>query len=175
MPYFRHLKSGFNTLLTLKHTFTHILIGLVYAWILREWWQEFSFRYIYLAAVGSVVPDIDHFLYFFVYGRREWYAVEVKRLLKQGQVRTLAFFLANNHKYNTGLATHNVYFLGFFILLSLLSFQHDWKTGVVFFGVFVLHLLFDVVDDIWVLGHVNESWKRLRRKPSHPPLHLQNQ
>lgn len=47
--------------------------------------------------------------------------------------------------------------------LSAVSFHFDSKTGVVIFGSIVLHLLFDIFDDLWVLGHLNQNWKRLRR------------
>lgn len=165
-------RVGYNFIKVGKHTFTHLLLGLLYAWFLREVWQELSAWYIFLAALASVLPDVDHFIYFFTYGRREWYAIEVRKLMRQGQIRTMLYFMKHNHKYNTGLATHNLYFLGLFFLLSFISFQFDSKTGVVIFGAIVLHLLFDLIDDLWILGHLNENWKRIRRRPSPPPPHL---
>ncbi|HCM37152.1 MAG: hypothetical protein UV61_C0013G0014 [Candidatus Gottesmanbacteria bacterium GW2011_GWB1_43_11] len=165
-------RVGYDLIKVGKHTFTHLLIGLVYAWILRELWQQLSTWYITLSALASILPDLDHGLYFAAYGRKEWYALEVRKLLKQGQIRTLVYFMKTNHKYNTGLATHNIYFLGAFLVFALLSFTHDSKTGVVIFGAIVLHLLFDAIDDVWVLGRLNENWKRLRRRPSSPPAHL---
>lgn len=164
MRYVRRIKTiGIDFITCGKHIFTHILIGLVYAWFLREWWQELSIPYTVLAAFGSVMIDLDHVIYFFTYGRKEWYAQEVRKLLKQGQLRSLMYFLKTNHKYNAGLATHNIYFLAGFFLLSLVSFQFDWKSGVVIFGAIVLHLLLDILDDLWVLGYLNPNWKRLRR------------
>lgn len=146
-----------------RHHFAHVAIGLGFAWFLREWWNEFSPRYLTLALVGSVLIDFDHFLYIFVYGRHEWYAKEVKKFLRAGQLRDVWAFLSKNHKYNTSLATHNVYFIGFFILLSFVCSRFDWKAGIVLFGATVLHLLFDVLDDLWALGYVNPNWKRLKR------------
>ncbi len=169
MGYIRRIRSLGFYLWHMNHMLTHMLIGMVYAWILREVWQQISTQYIILAAFGSVVIDIDHLLYFFTYGRHEWYAFEVRKLLRQGQLRTLWLFWKYNHKSNTGLATHNVYFVGFFIFLSLLSFQHDWKTGVVLFGAIVLHLIYDMFDDVMMLGHLNKSWKSIKHKPYHEP------
>lgn len=163
--YIRSIKRASVDFLSVgKHTFTHLLIGLVFSWVLREIWQELSGWYIFLSIMASILPDADHFVYFFTYGKKDWYAREVRKLLRQGQIRTLAFFLKDNHKFNTGLATHNIYYIAGFFVLSLVSFLHDSKTGVVIFGAIVLHLLFDVVDDLLVLGHINENWKRLRRK-----------
>lgn len=164
MRYFRRIGSVGWFVWQARHEFTHVLIGLMYAWFLREWWQELNFSYILLAAAGSVLIDVDHLLYWFLYGKNDWLAKEVRRLIRQGQLRNVWLLIKYNHKYNTGLATHNIYFIGFFFLLSITSFQFDWKTGVVLFGATVLHLLFDVTDDLWVLGHVNDNWKRLKRK-----------
>lgn len=147
-----------------RHHMIHILIGLVYAWILREWWNEFSFRYIVLALIGSEIIDMDHVIYMFFYGRHEAYAIQARNFLRQGQLGTLVKFLADNHKHNTSLASHNIYFLAAFFILAVVSFQFDWNASVVFFGAIVLHLLYDIFDDFWALGYMNENWKRLRRK-----------
>lgn len=146
-----------------KHELTHILIGLVFAWFLRELWMELSPRYIFLSIIGSLIIDADHLLYLFVYARHEWYSVEARKILRQGQIGTLLRFWRDNHKQNTGLLSHNIYFLIFFFCVSAASFYFDWKGAVVFFGAIVLHLLFDIFDDLWVLGKINENWKHLTR------------
>ena len=153
-----------------KHEITHLLIGLVFAWILREVWGVFSFYYVFLAAVGSLVIDVDHLLSFFTYGRKDWYAQEVRRILRQGQIGTLLRFWRDNHKHNTGLASHNVYVLAGFLVLAAVSTQFDWKASVIFFGAIFLHLVFDMFDDYWALGHLNDNWKHLRRNKAAPPV-----
>lgn len=152
-----------------KHMLTHVVIGLLYAWFLRLFWVDLSTKYMVMAVVGSVLIDFDHVAYFFTYGRREWYATQARKLMKLGQFKNLCYFLKEGHKHNTGLATHNVYYLGFFLVLSIISFQYDWVAGVVLFGSIVLHFLFDIADDLWVLGHLNDNWKRLRRKTGEAP------
>ncbi len=147
-----------------KHELTHILLGLVYAWFLRELWNQFSWHYLWLSIFGSLVIDADHLAYAFTYGRHDIYSVEVRRILKQGQIGTLFKFWRDNHKHNTGLATHNMYILGFCLILGLISLFFDWKVRTVLFGAIVLHLLFDIIDDLWVLGRVNDNWKHLRHK-----------
>lgn len=122
-----------------------------------------------MSVFGSLLIDLDHVAYFFTYGRKEWYALEVRKLLKQGQIKEMCYFMVKGHKHNTGLATHNFYYMAFFIVLSVVSFQFDWVAGVVLFGSIVLHFVFDIVDDLWVLGHLNENWKRLRRKATEAP------
>lgn len=147
-----------------KHELTHVLIGLVYAWILREVWGEFSLYYGLLSVIGSLIIDLDHFLYFYVYGRHEPYSIEVRRFLRSGQIGTVFKYWRDNHKENTGLATHNVYFIGFFILWCFVASYFDWKASIAFFGAIGLHLIFDLGDDLWVKGYLNDNWKHLRRR-----------
>lgn len=164
MRYFSKIKRVPYLLWYSRHMLVHILIGMIYAWFLRELWGNFSFKNIIVAVIGSVIIDVDHFIYYFTYGRNEQYAQEVRKFLKQGLIGTYIRYCSANHKRNTSLLTHNVFILLFFIFLSGISFYYDWYARIVFFGAIVLHLIYDVVDDLWTLGYVNENWKRLRLK-----------
>ena len=143
-----------------RHEFYHVLLGLMWAWFLREIWQEFNVRWITVSIIGSLVPDLDHFLYFFVYGRKDMYTKQIKSFLKNRQWRILTKFIETGHKYQTDLATHNFYFILFLLTLSLLSLFYDWKAGIVLFGAMIIHYLFDIFDDIVTLGYINVNWKR---------------
>jgi hypothetical protein len=143
-----------------KHEVFHVLLGLMWAWFLRETWQQFNIRWIIVSIIGSLLPDLDHFFYFFVYGRKDIYAKQAKSFLKGREWRILTKFLETGHKYQTDLITHNFNFVIFLFLLSLASFFYDWKVGVVLFGAMLTHYLFDIVDDILTLGYVNVNWKR---------------
>jgi len=150
-----------------RHEFYHVLLGLVWAWFLREIWQQFNVRWITISVIGSLVPDIDHFFYFFFYGKKELYTKQIKKLLKNHEWRVLAKFIEGGHKYQTDLATHNFYFIVFLFLLAIGSFFYNWKVGVVLFGAMLTHYLFDVFDDVMMLGYVNVNWKRWWR-PNKP-------
>jgi hypothetical protein len=131
---------------------------------LRELWGEFSAKYLLLSIVGSEIIDLDHVLYMFFYGRHEWYALEAKKFLRQGQFSNFTKFLSIQHKNNTSLASHNLYVITLFLVLAGVSFLFDWKARTVIFGAIVLHLLYDIYDDFWVLGYMNENWKHLKRR-----------
>jgi len=146
-----------------RHYAYHILVGLVWAWFLRESWHHFSTQWVIIAIVGSVIPDIDHFIYFLTYGRQDPYTKEIRKFLRDHEWRTVTKFIASGHKYNTSLATHNYYFMAGLLLLAIVSVFFVWKSGVVFFGAMILHYLFDVWDDIAMLGRVNANWRRLGR------------
>ncbi len=143
-----------------RHEFYHVLLGLVWAWFLREQWREFNVRWITVSVIGSLLPDLDHFLYFFIFGRKNMYTRQIKSFLKNRQWRILTTFMETGHKYQTDLAMHNIYFVAFLFLLSIGSFFYDWKVGVVFFGAMITHYLFDMFDDVMMLGYLNVNWKR---------------
>lgn len=149
-----------------RHEFYHILLGLVWAWFLREWWHHFSTGLIWWSLFASLLPDLDHFFYFFLYGRKDRYAKETRMLLKSRQWGNLVSFWNTGHKSNTSLATHNVYFVFLLFTLAALSSFIAWQLGVVLFGAMVIHYLFDIVDDILLLGKPNPNWKHLRRMKS---------
>lgn len=145
-----------------RHEFYHVLWGLVWAWFLRELWQEFNTRWIWLSVFGSLLPDADHLLYFFTYGKTNPYSRAAKEFFKTRQWRTLTTFIENGHKYQTELASHNFYFMAILFLLAFGSLFYEWRTGVILFGAMLLHYFFDVFDDVVTLGSLNPNWKRLR-------------
>lgn len=153
-----------------RHYMYHLLVGLVWAWFLRERWNEFNTRYISYALIGSLLPDLDHLLYFLYYGKRETYTQSVLGYIKSHQWRNLTLFLKNGHKYNTNLSYHNIYTVAFFLILSYISSFIEWRVGVVLFGAMMLHYIFDIIDDFLVLGYVNSNWKRWGRGERRYPL-----
>lgn len=146
-----------------RHELYHVLLGLMWAWFLREIWQQFNLRWITIAVFGSLIPDLDHFLYFFIYGRKDMYSKQIKEFLKGREWRILTKFIETGHKYQTNLATHNIYFMLFLLLLSVISFLFDWKGAIVLLGAMLTHYIFDLWDDIFTLGYINDNWKRWRR------------
>lgn len=157
---FARIKGAGFILWQTRHEFYHVVTGLLFAWYLRELWRQFNTRWIALAVLGSLLPDLDHFVYFLTYGKKEWYSKQIRSFLRNHQWRTLWKFVATGHKYNTDLMTHNYYFMAFLLLVSILSFFVNWKIGVILFGTMLLHYLFDILDDIVTLGYVNTNWKR---------------
>jgi len=142
----------------------HLLLGLVWAWFLRELWGAFNLKWIWTAVIGSILPDVDHIHYFFSYGKNDSYTKQILAFLKARQWRSLAYFIATGHKYNTNLSYHNVYVVVILLGCSILSLRIDWEVGVVLFGAMILHYLFDIFDDVVQLGAVNPNWKRWGRE-----------
>ncbi len=146
-----------------RHEFYHILLGLLWAWFLRERWNEFSPRWIGWSVFASLLPDADHLFYFFSYGKRDTYTTQVKILLRTRQWRNLMTFMENGHKQQTGLASHNYYFMAILLGSALLSSFYEWRLGIVLFGAMIVHYVFDIADDLVMLGHINPNWRRWGR------------
>lgn len=146
-----------------RHEFYHVLLGLVWAWFLRERWSEFNSRWIWLSIFGSLLPDADHLVYFWGYGKQDQYARQIRQFLKNRQWRMVTVFMETGHKYNTDLASHNVYFMAILLVGSLFSSLYEWRVGVILFGAMLVHYIFDIGDDLLQLGHINPNWKRWGR------------
>jgi hypothetical protein len=146
-----------------RHYLFHILIGLMWAWFLRELWQEFNTLWIITAVVGSVIPDFDHMLYFTTYGKRDPYTRAIITFLKTHQWRVLVRFIETGHKYNTSLTFHNFYITAIVFCFTIVSFTVGWRFWTFLFGAMVTHYIFDVLDDWVTLGKLNPNWKRWGR------------
>ncbi len=146
-----------------RHEFYHILLGLAWAWFLREKWNEFNGRWIFFAMFGSLLPDGDHLVYFVTWGKKESYAKQAIEYFRAHQWRNLVQFLEDGHKNLTNLASHNYYFMAILLATALLSSLFEWRVGVILFGAMLIHYLFDLIDDLVVLGSVNSSWRRWGR------------
>lgn len=143
-----------------RHMLYHLLIGLVWAWFIREMWDVFSWKITLLAIFGSFFPDVEHLVYFLISGRKDEYSKQVKAFFKAKEWRVLTSFIETGHKYNTNLSYHNVYFVVFLLILAIFCFLVDWEAWMTVLGAMVLHYLFDIADDYRTLGYLNDNWKR---------------
>jgi hypothetical protein len=146
-----------------RHYLFHILYGLMWAWFLREIRHEFNTRWIVAAVTGSVIPDLDHMLYFTTYGKRDPYTRSIVKFLKTHQWRVLIRYIETGHKNQVSLTFHNFYSTAVVLGLTILSFVMGWHFWTFLFGAMVTHYVFDVVDDWLQLGRLNPNWRRLGR------------
>lgn len=151
-----------------RHMVYHILVGLLWAWYLREKWGGVNPKWIALSVAGSLLPDLDHLVYFVGYGRRDRYAKTVSEFWYRREWRNLVSYMAAGHKHNTSLAYHNIYTMGILAVFGLVASMYNWQAGVVLLGAMVGHYLFDIADDIVQLGGINPNWKRWGRPRATP-------
>lgn len=146
-----------------RHMAYHVMLGLLWVWFLRERWGELNSSWIFIGAIGSIIPDVDHLQYFLTYGKNDSYTKQIMGFIRRGQWRMLFQFIATGHKHNTNLSYHNIYIAILFVLGALVASFVDWQSGVVLFGAIVSHFVFDMADDAVQLGGLNPNWYRWGR------------
>lgn len=146
-----------------RHMAYHVMLGLLWVWFLRERWGTLRISWIFLGAIGSIIPDIDHLVYYCTYGRKDKYVTHIFGYFYKKQWRNLFQFIAINHKHNTSLTYHNVYVAAVFVLGAVVASFLNWRIGVVVCGAIVSHFVFDMVEDVVELGRLNPNWTRWGR------------
>lgn len=146
-----------------RHELYHVVLGIFWIFILQRYWIIGDFKLLWVSVIASLLPDADHILYLLTYGRKEQYAVSLKVFIRDRQWRNLWLFMEKGHKKNTALATHNYLFTSLCLGATILSIIEKWETTTVLFGSMFFHYLFDIADDVMVLGKINDNWKRVRR------------
>lgn len=146
----------------------HVLLGLLCAAIvLHAIPSANTTRIILLGILGNVVPDVDHLLHMFFYGRNSEYARIVKTFFKDKEFRKALIFMKDNHKTNTGLYTHSILALMLSIFLAwYLGESRDRAGFYVFFMSWSVHYVFDMFEDLIFLKRFNPNWfMRFNRAP----------
>lgn len=157
------LRGVGKTLWHAKHMFIHIVLGFMWAWLLEGAWDEMSYRWVMASVIGSMLPDLDHILYFFTYGKKDPYTKTIFSFIKKREWNVLVTYIEQGHKHNTNLTFHNVYAVGALAACAGAFYLYDYRAGVVLLGSMVLHFLFDIAEDLWLLGAVNKNWLRFGR------------
>lgn len=111
-----------------------------------------------LAILGGLIPDLDHLLYYFIYGRKTDYSIKVKGYLKNRQFSKLVIFCNQNHKKELDeLFFHSIWFIAFLVFLTFRFSKRIYLAT--FIASMALHLCFDIADDLRVLGKLNKNWR----------------
>jgi hypothetical protein len=112
-----------------------------------------------VSLLGSLAPDVDHFVYFYTYGKRTSYAQTALTFLRKFDFKGFINFAKYNHKYNHGLLSHNI---GSFFLSALFFFifalDTDRFTATTFVMSVMFHFLYDIVEDLIFFGRLNPNW-----------------
>lgn len=115
-------------------------------------------KLIFAALAGSMVPDIDHLFYIYFYGRTTEFAKELRKHIKDKQLKKFITSVSLNHKNNNYIFSHNIVAVILALGLAYLFYQHDHEYLSVFFSAWLFHYLFDIFEDILYFGKVNQNW-----------------
>jgi hypothetical protein len=138
----------------------HVLMGVIGGYFVHDIFLGSSlYNLIFWGVVGSLLPDLDHFLFFYIYGRKSEYSKIVRGYIKDRKFRQLLAFWKFNHKKNTGLFSHNIlatilalYMFAYFVLVK------DTPSFSVLALAWFMHYSFDLGEDILFMKKINPNW-----------------
>lgn len=142
------------------HMLIHILCGFVCAYITIDFFPNISHaRLNIMGFLGSLSPDVDHLMFWFLYGKKSQYSQIVKNFLKKRQYRNFFNFIKLNHKALTGLYFHNFLSLLISVILCFyLGFIREHPLLMVFFMSWAVHYMFDLFEDLLFFKRINPNW-----------------
>jgi hypothetical protein len=146
-----------------QHGYFHLLFG-VFAFLIGymrepEFFLQHFWSLVLICLLGTFIPDIDHFFYYYGYGRKKDYAILCREFLRKRDFKGFFKFVKGNHKQNTGIYSHN---LGSFFLAAFFTVYELNKRDNIFMSMFFLawtfHYLFDILEDILFFKKLNKNW-----------------
>jgi hypothetical protein len=138
------------------HEYIHLLFGLFAFFMLAQTASvQFSLLGLFMAVLGSYLPDIDHLIFIFGYGRHSEYAKCVVSYLRQRHLSQAIEHCRINHKQNKFILSHNIFSPCLIFILMLLVANQYLK--ILLFSM-SFHFIFDMLEDILVFGRLNSNW-----------------
>lgn len=144
------------------HMVFHVMFGIICGYFVHDLFPDSNLRnLIFWGVWGSLLPDIDHFVYFYFYGKHTEYSKVVRQYIKDKKIWDLFNFWKFNHKKSNGprLYSHNI----LFVILTLYLFNYfvqvkDMPTFSVLALSIFTHLIFDMGEDILFMKKLNPNW-----------------
>lgn len=141
------------------HILIHVLFGILCALVVsREFDNENLFLLLLAGFIGNTIPDIDHILYYFTYGRDSEYSQIIKLFIKERHFREIRNFLRDNHKFLTGLYSHTLLSPIISAFLTFYFFKKNHIYISTFFLSVTVHFIYDILEDILFFKKLNPNW-----------------
>ena len=141
------------------HIFIHLLFGLLCAVTISKYFADKNISILIIFSLfGSMVPDIDHVVYYFTYGKDSEYSRIIKMFVKERDFKDIKQFLRDNHKYLTGLYSHTLISPAVSIFLTYLFFQKQSIYFATLFFSISVHFIYDILEDLLFFGKLNPNW-----------------
>jgi len=144
-----------------KELLRHFLTALGFCLLVLvvKGWFDFPYLILFLgAAVGTILPDIDHVVYIFFLSPQELTSQRVNSMVSKRDFWEAMRLLAQTRSERKELIFHTVFFQLIFLLLTffvITSSQSVFGRGLVL--AFYLHLLLDQVVDLRETGGIS-NW-----------------
>lgn len=148
----------------LRHTLLHLLFGLLFYFVFVQITHDYSLQYFFWILIGSYLIDLDHIAHHYVYCREHYTAIQFRRTKKEKGLVKAIHESGLSHKDRDRLLFHNMYFFCVMALVFFVSAVLQLLILTAATGAIVMHMLFDIIDDLAVLGHLDHwVWKKKKR------------
>lgn len=134
-----------------------ILITLFKRWIALSYWPFWVG-----GVVGTLLPDIDHFLYVYLLRPQELTSQRVSYLLQKREIINSIDLLASTRYERTNLIFHTALFQIIFLVLAFLIISSSgnlFGRGLVL--AFYLHLVIDQFVDLMQIGTLSNWFSQM--------------
>ncbi len=142
------------------HMQVHTSLGVICALSIKELFPNYNiWVLIFTGIAGNIIPDIDHLLNIFIYGRKTEYSKLVKKYLRSKELRNTFNFIKLNHKNNQSILSHNILtpIISYF-LFNYFQSLYPPSLFALFFLSFTCHFLYDFIEDILFFKKPNPNW-----------------
>lgn len=142
----------------LRHYAQHLaLAGLGYGLILYFYGLGFDWRDLGVFFLFTFLPDLDGAHYVFLRNHDKKEVRAIVTALKKLKFEKAAVLATTHHKAYNRLLIHNVFGLGFFVFGFIYAIGIGSVTLLMIFGAILVHFAFDIFDDFWQMGHM-DNW-----------------
>ena len=143
---------------SLRHYTQHLLLALLGFFLVSLSLGYVSVSMLLIFLVFSFIIDFDN-LICFLFNRSKYFDLykEVVASLKRKDLKRVAEIATINHKVMNNLVLHNVIFYDLVWIAFVISILLQIDILTVISGAFLVHMTFDILDDVKQLGHIN-NW-----------------
>ena len=142
------------------HMQLHIVMGVLCGLFMGHLFPETPLlKLISIGVIGAILPDFDHLLFIFIYGRKTEFARIIKSFLRKHKIKNAISFIKLNHKYNTSIYSHNM--LSVILAFSLFYYLYTVRDNAslsTFFLSWFGHYVFDIFEDVLFFKKINPNW-----------------
>lgn len=111
-----------------------------------------------MAMVGAYLPDGDHLLFIYWYGKETEFSSGIKKALREFGLNGFIDYAKKNHKNNTKIKSHNLLTVTVCVALALYGvIMNSPLIGTLFIS-WTGHYVFDLLEDLLFFGKLNKNW-----------------
>lgn len=148
------------------HMAIHVGLSVLVIYLFGQINIQFNYQEIILLLLMSVLPDLEHLVFFSTYGRKTAYTLAAWDVFRREGFFSVCRYLAHNHKTSTSLYLHNIATPLLFVFLGIYLYFVDGMLLSAASFILSTHYLFDIGEDFLMMGKLNPNWFFRFHQPS---------